>query len=519
MEKAKKFFRDTFSLTSGSLPLPEIELEVKEGAAIKGANMCILICAIFIASIGLNMNSTAVIIGAMLISPLMGGIIAMGYGFASGSAQHTKNAFFKFALQIVISLLTSFVYFKLSPMTDASSEILARTTPTVWDVLIACFGGFAGVIGITRNSKTNVIPGVAIATALMPPLCTAGYGLARGSLAYFGGAMYLFTINTIFICLTAAVGFKLLKVPVKSYQNPKTQRRSRLILMLIMIVTVVPSIYFATQMVSDAVLQQDYKNYVAGAFDFPETQVVNSKLLPDQKLIEVALVGKMLSDSEIQTLATKMSDYNLNGITLRVNQTTQNIGITKEDVQNLLPQEAAGAASSATLQDQIKGYQQQLLEYQAKVLDVTGIQSELKALYPQVGSVAGAILEVPTDQNVISTDTVLLLLYAPTPLSDGEMEQIKSWIKVKTNKPHAYVLQISTPFAQTDAVVAQTPTATAGEAPEQRIVTEVTPDPAAAGAVAPSAVPAATQPAPDSVSSAAPQPDSRIVTEVTPQPQ
>ena len=153
--------------------------------------MCILMLAILIASIGLNMNSTAVIIGAMLISPLMGGITAIGYGIATNDLTLSKGAAIRLCIQVVICLITSTIYFTISPITTASSELLARTTPTAWDVLIALFGGLAGVIGQTRKEKSNVIPGVAIATALMPPLCTAGYGLARHRLDYFGGALYL----------------------------------------------------------------------------------------------------------------------------------------------------------------------------------------------------------------------------------------------------------------------------------------------------------------------------------------
>lgn len=175
--------------------------------------MCILMLAILIASIGLNMNSTAVIIGAMLISPLMGGITAIGYGIATNDLTLSKGAAIRLGIQVVICLITSTIYFTISPITTASSELLARTTPTAWDVLIALFGGLAGIIGQTRKEKSNVIPGVAIATALMPPLCTAGYGLARHRLDYFGGALYLFFINSFFICLAAIVVLKLLRLP------------------------------------------------------------------------------------------------------------------------------------------------------------------------------------------------------------------------------------------------------------------------------------------------------------------
>ena len=176
---------------------------------IKGTNMAILILAMFIASIGLNMNSTAVIIGAMLISPLMGVIMAIGYGIATYDTAYVRKSFLKLLFQIGFCILTSTIYFYISPISTASSELLARTEPTIWDVLIALFGGLAGIIGITRKEKSNVIPGVAIATALMPPLCTAGYGIATHSLKFFSGALYLFCINGVFICLSTFYSFKI----------------------------------------------------------------------------------------------------------------------------------------------------------------------------------------------------------------------------------------------------------------------------------------------------------------------
>ena len=200
--KVKELLVDTFNLKTDCASMEEISERIHSGGTIKVTNICILVLAMFIASIGLNMNSPAVIIGAMLISPLMGGIMSIAYGIATLDMNYAKNSFFGLFFEMVFCVLVSTIYFTISPITTASSELLARTSPTIWDVLIACFGGLAGIIGTTREEKTNVIPGVAIATALMPPLCTAGFGIARGSLDYFLGALYLFFINSFFICLT-----------------------------------------------------------------------------------------------------------------------------------------------------------------------------------------------------------------------------------------------------------------------------------------------------------------------------
>lgn len=177
----------------------QIVAQISSGVSFRGANLWVLIFAIFIASLGLNVNSPAVIIGAMLISPLMGPIIGMGLAVGINDVELLKRSARSFGVATLISVLTATAYFLLTPLGDARSELLARTSPTLYDVLIATCGGAAGIIALCTKGKGNVIPGVAIATALMPPLCTAGYGLATGHWLYFLGAFYLFFINTVFI--------------------------------------------------------------------------------------------------------------------------------------------------------------------------------------------------------------------------------------------------------------------------------------------------------------------------------
>ena len=249
-EGLKRIFGDAFSLSSDTAPQEEIYTRLVSGASIKGTNMCVLILAILIASIGLNMNSTAVIIGAMLISPLMGSIIAFSYGLASGDLKISRHYLFGFLLQIAISLITSTLYFSITPISSSTSELLARTTPTIWDVLIAFCGGLAGCIGSTRKDKANnVIPGVDIATALMPPLCTAGYGLATHQYSYFFGAFYLFTLNTYCICLASVIVLMLLKVPRHSVLHKETRKRMTRRLIITTVLLLLPSIVFAARLV------------------------------------------------------------------------------------------------------------------------------------------------------------------------------------------------------------------------------------------------------------------------------
>lgn len=223
----REIIHDRFNLEEDKASEDEIIENVKKGIEFKGMNLWVLIFAIFIASIGLNVNSTAVIIGAMLISPLMGPIMGIGLGIGINDFELIKKSYKNLGVAVLISVITSTFYFLITPLSDAQSELLARTTPTIWDVFIALFGGLAGIVAATRKSISNVIPGVAIATALMPPLCTAGYGLATGTLSYFLGAMYLFFINSVFISLATYLIVRFTKFHKKEFLDPLREKKSK----------------------------------------------------------------------------------------------------------------------------------------------------------------------------------------------------------------------------------------------------------------------------------------------------
>lgn len=248
----KEILKDAFSLKSDTADQEEIRNRLVEGGQVTGTNMCVLMLAIFIASIGLNMNSTAVIIGAMLISPLMGSIQAAAYGTATADLRLFRKSMIGLMFQVAVCLITSTLYFLISPISTTTSELLARTQPTIWDVLIALFGGIAGIIGITRKEKSNVIPGVAIATALMPPLCTCGYGIATGQWTFFLGAGYLFLVNSYFIFFSSAAILLVLKVPKKKEIKeitPEQWKRLKKAIIRNTIIMILPSIVVAYGMV------------------------------------------------------------------------------------------------------------------------------------------------------------------------------------------------------------------------------------------------------------------------------
>ena len=293
----KEILKDAFSLQNDTAEQEEIKERLVDGGQVTGTNMCVLVLAIFIASIGLNMNSTAVIIGAMLISPLMGSILAAAYGTATVDLHLFRKSVIGLLFQMVICLITSTLYFIISPISTSTSELLARTQPTIWDVLIAVFGGFAGIIGITRREKSNVIPGVAIATALMPPLCTCGYGIATGQWRFFLGAGYLFLVNSYFIFLSSAVVLLMLKVPKKKEISSESWKRLKKGIMRNTIIMILPSLVVAYGMVQATNAD---KSTLTGF----EKEIVSVELLTKQIEILFPEVEKV----EINTLESMGED-------------------------------------------------------------------------------------------------------------------------------------------------------------------------------------------------------------------
>lgn len=358
----KKYFVGIFEIRSDMVSYVELHEMMEENTVIHGANMWILIMAIFIASIGLNVNSTAVIIGAMLVSPLMSGILTMGYSLATSNLGMLRKALLRFGTQMIISLITSTVYFMLTPLEVPTAEMIARTSPTLWDVLIALFGGIAGAIGNTRQKKGNVIPGVAIATALMPPLCTTGYGIATLQPRFIVGAFYLFLINTLFIMLSAALVTKLLGVPIHRSNDIKKQKNVRTMVTIITILTVIPSVLIGVYKVYQTVVEQNYNNYLNNEFVFDETQVVKSDMNMREKKITVSLVGTHISEDVIERLEQSLSQYNLQDYTLQV---TQNKFIM-QDVSDTVTV-ALQEKTIQSLQEELEQQQEQIVQQQEQL--------------------------------------------------------------------------------------------------------------------------------------------------------
>ena len=258
-QSIKKFLLELFDIRNDTDHDATIEA-VKKDIPFKGHTAWILIFSIFVASIGLNVSSTAVVIGAMLISPLMGPIVGIGLSVAINDVLTLKRSLINLGIMVFLSVLTAFLYFKLSPLTEETPELIARTYPTILDVLIAIFGGLGLIVAKTKSGTiASVIFGVAIATALMPPLCTVGYGLAVGNASYAGGALYLFSINAVYIALSTFIVSKILRFPLVRYANSKRRRRTAQIASIIALGVMVPSVWLFINLLDQQVFETKTK--------------------------------------------------------------------------------------------------------------------------------------------------------------------------------------------------------------------------------------------------------------------
>jgi len=337
------------SLSSDKMSESEAIENIIEGSEFRGTKLWVLICSIFIASLGLNQNSTAVIIGAMLISPLMGPIMGMGLGFGIEDANLIRRCAKNLGIATLFSLLTSCIFFLISPLNDARSELLARTQPMIWDVLIAFFGGLAGIITTCSKNKGNILAGVAIATALMPPLCTAGYGLATLQFNFLLGAFYLFIINCVYIGFATYLGVLLMKLNKVGKIRTK---HFKLWSILTLVIVVIPSIFTTVNIIHEGFTEAHIREFIHDEFGtLEETELLKYKNNKGDSIdvIEVSIIGKPLSEQEIELKQAKMGGYNLKRHLLRVVQN----GEVETSEHSIRRQSVIIDGVIRTLQDQI----------------------------------------------------------------------------------------------------------------------------------------------------------------------
>lgn len=427
---AKRFFNALPDKTDETA----IVEQISDGVTFRGANLWVLIFAIFIACLGLNLNSTAVIIGAMLISPLMGPIIGMGLAVGRADLELLKRSLTNYGVSTVISVLTAALYFQLTPLTEAQSELLARTSPTLYDVLIALFGGAAGILALSTGGKGNVIPGVAIATALMPPLCTAGYGLAMGEWSFFFGACYLFFINTVFIALATYVGVRLLKFRPKQFVDKARLAVVNRYIAVIVVVTMLPAVYMTTQIIRQSVFENHVKQFVKQELNQPGTRILSEQADRETKTLDVVALGAALPNEMIEAARQRLADYQLADYQLNVIQGAQSDSL-------LLARNNAGTQQSLSGQDQqhlvlqterVAQLERETADYRRLDALAREIGGEVKAVCPKVESIGlSKITETPVDSGAVHS-YVLAVANSRTPLPATDRDRLAQWLKVRT---------------------------------------------------------------------------------------
>lgn len=339
---------------------PAVALEaIERNVVFRGTNLLILVFAILIASVGLNVNSAAVIIGAMLISPLMGPIVGVGAGLGVLDLRLVRMAMKNLGFAVAASVATSTLYFLVSPLDEAYSEILARTNPTIWDVLIAAAGGFAGIIAAASRDRGNVVPGVAIATALMPPLCTAGFGLAHANWAYFAGALFLFIINSVFISLATFSTVRWLKYPTRQFADAVIRRRIVQVVSGIVVLTVAPSIWLAVRLVQQNTFKQRADRFVAMETGVPDNYLVQRTVDPVGRSIVLTYMGSGVDSVQEAQLRRRLDVHGLSGCDLQIRTGLSLKELGREDrartagLQRQLEEQRALMAQLSTIKDSL----------------------------------------------------------------------------------------------------------------------------------------------------------------------
>ncbi len=461
---AKNAVKDFFSSVlkiEGTDILGTID-NIKKDMVFKGHAAWILMFSILIASIGLNANSIPVIIGAMLISPLMGPIIAIGLSIGTSDFELLKRALKNFIIAVIISLVTSTIYFWISPLKEAQSELLARTSPTILDVMIAFFGGFAGIVSGSRRERGNVIPGVAIATALMPPLCTAGYGLATFQFNYFFGAFYLFFINSVFISLATFLTVKYMKFPVKQHLDMSRERQIKRIMSVFIILVILPSTIIFFNVIKESRFNANAELFVNEVVKSPNSQLLNSTYEYSDSIAHINLffIGRPIEDSTIRSWMLRLPDYHLVAKknffnTLMLPDTTivrvyQNYGqITEKDFQmmneNLSKEIRVGVLEDIykkneeiikQKEDYIKTLEQKISNYNADKVPVEQLYKELRVQYPKIESFSfGQSIKIYNDTLIDTLPTFVLKWQNGTSTwyKNQQLPILQEWLKVRFN--------------------------------------------------------------------------------------
>lgn len=412
------------------LDTPQVVYDTIESRVpFRGTNLWMLVLAIFVACLGLNLNSASVLIGAMLISPLMGPTVGMGVGIGIYDLALFRKALYNYCFATVVALSTSTLYFSVSPIDQASSELLSYTSANVYHAIIAFIGGMAGILGVASKTKGNIVAGVAIATALLPPLCTAGYGLANGEWSYLLGALYFYLINTVFIAISSLLTIRLLRYPKKDDVSNKS--RTNNIVTILSIVTIIPSIYFAWQVIQQQQFENKVKTFIDQEAQFPNDYILSKKWNYDKRQIELVYGGVPISEAQIAALEEKLISYKLQGTELVIKQGFSNLD--DESKKAVDEKELIIKRMSAEL-DSLKNGQ--------RLSD--DLLAEVSALYPAVKALHVQNRHLSSSDTVKNTTLVTIYTQKDT-LNETAREQLQKWLHMRLKQSHILVINAVLP--------------------------------------------------------------------------
>ncbi len=416
---------------------------IKGDISFKGATAWILVCSIFVASIGLNADSTAVVIGAMLISPLMGPILGVGMSIAINDIYTLRKSVINLVTMIVLSLVTAFLFFWLFPLSEDNSELLGRTRPDIRDVLIAFFGGLALIIARTkRGTIASVIFGVAIATALMPPLCTAGYGLAQGNWSYFGGAMYLFTINTIFIALATFIVLKVLGFPMLKYANSAKRKRISRIATITAIVAMIPASLTFIDVLRESRFKVDAKAFIKNELkSLPNHGYIEKNATPHyepqgESYIELIPLGNQeISDDTKNILESRLNNYSaLAGAKLHINQVKNKAINNLEYMEELRMRDSVDLLTQSQKITFLENRVSRLLKLERNQIPFEDMVREAKINYENLKSVSYS-QRISSNFSTLDTITIFSFKWIDSLTTSGQKvkdeSKLKLWFKEK----------------------------------------------------------------------------------------
>ena len=405
--------------------------------------MWILVFSIIIASVGLNVNSIPVIIGAMLISPLLGPIFGIGLGLGINDTGLLKSSLKNILVMMLISLVASFLYFLITPLSLSNpTELLARTNPTIYDVLIALFGGFAGIFELSRKEKGTVFSGVAIATALMPPLCTAGFGLANGNLMYFIGALYLFTINCIFIILATYLTVKYMKFEQYEYKDERTGKRARRLITIVTAIVVVPSIWSAIVMVRENTFNQDVAEFINMNKNLYSGYIMDYKVEHRKgSRVEVYFTGEPLSASEKNNFLESAKEFGLKPEQVIIKEHALVEGTGEAEILKGIYERTDNEITRR--EAEIKKLEDELKLLHASDIPYSQITREAVNQYPELKSLFVARGAEVRSSDFKESDGLLAVATTTRPLSDEQKLRLKNWLRIRLGIENVTLYEIT----------------------------------------------------------------------------